>query len=397
MPTTNSELNTIPEARAYENHLPRRLRFGRGTSADLAKELRRLGCDRPLIVTDGGVKGAGLLAGVGEGLGGAGLRFLAYDATQPEPPFACVADAIESASKSGWQPDSVVALGGGSVMDTAKLVAATLIDRRDVRSLAGVGKVGRRPLPLLCLPTTAGTGSEATPVAIFTDENTGLKVGVVDPCLVPDVVILDPALTDGLPALPTAAAGMDAIIHAVEAMISRNATPLARGLALEAARWLGPALPAVCASGADRPARDAMLIGANLAGLAFANSSCCGVHALALPLGGRFHVVHGVATGCLSAETMRHNLPACEEDFLVFSSALGWRGIPASSFPDRLAGLARSIGLAKTLRSTPVPDSVLPDLAREAVAIRRLMDPNPRPISESDAEQIYRRTLNAHV
>ena len=384
-------------ARAYENHLPRRLRFGRGASAELPKELRRLGCERPLIVTDAGVKGAGLLARLSEGLAGAGLRFSTFDSTKPEPPFACVAEAIETAGKAGLEPDSVVALGGGSVMDTAKLVAATLADRRDVRSLAGVGKVGHRPLPLFCLPTTAGTGSEATPVAIFTDENTGLKVGVVDPCLVPDVVILDPALTDGLPALPTAAAGMDALIHAIEAMISRNATPVARGLALEAARWLGPALPAVCASGADRSARDAMLIGANLAGLAFANSSCCGVHALALPLGGRFHVVHGVATGCLSAETMRHNLPACEEDFLVFAGALGWRDVAARSFPDRLAELARRIGLTKALRTTVVPEDVLPDLAREAVAIRRLMDPNPRPITESDAAEIYRRTLNAHV
>ncbi|HEY1765510.1 MAG TPA: iron-containing alcohol dehydrogenase [Opitutaceae bacterium] len=390
-------MNKIPAAHVYENHLPRRVRFGRGASADLAKELRRLGCERPLIVTDGGVKAAGLLARIGEALTSSGLRLSAFDATKPEPPFACVAEAIECALKAGLEPDSVVALGGGSVIDTAKLVAATFLDRREVRSLAGVGKVERRPLPLLCLPTTAGTGSEATPVAIFTDETTGLKVGVVDPCLVPDLVILDPALTDGLPALPTAAAGMDALIHAIEALISRNATPLARGLALEAARWLGPALPAVCGSGGDRAARDAMLIGANLAGMAFANSSCCGVHALALPLGGRFHVVHGVATGCLAAETMRHNLPACEEDFRVFAGALGWADSRALSFPDRLADLARSIGLAKTLKATVVPDSVLPDLAREAVAIRRLMDPNPRPITESEAAEIYRRTLHAHA
>jgi alcohol dehydrogenase class IV len=390
-------VNAVPASRPYENHLPRRTRFGRGASDDLAGELRRLGRTRPLIITDRGVKAAGLLSRVSQALDRAGVVFSVFDGTEPEPPFGCVASAIEAARGGASEPDSVVALGGGSVMDTAKLVAATLLDRREARSLAGVGKVGHRPLPLICIPSTAGTGSEATPVAIFTDEASGIKVGVVDPCLVPDVVILDPSLTDGLPRLPTAAAGMDALIHALEALISRNATPLARGLALEAARWIGPALPKVCSAGADPAARDAMLIGANLAGAAFANSSCCGVHALALPLGGRFHVVHGVATGCLSAETMRHNLPACEEDFRIFAGALGWTETPPHALPDRLASLARSIGLTQALQATEVPESILPDLAREAVAIRRLMDPNPRPISAEEATEIYRKTLLSHA
>jgi alcohol dehydrogenase class IV len=388
-------LKASPFPSAFENNLPRRLRFGRGISGELPNELRRLGREKPLIVTDGGVKAAGVLARVSDPLAKAGMQFLVFDRTEPEPPFACVGAAVESARRAGFEADAVVALGGGSVMDTAKLVAATLEDGRDARSLTGIGKVVRRSLPLLCIPTTAGTGSEATPVAIFTDEATGLKVGVVDPCLVPDVVLLDPALTDGLPPLPTAAAGMDALVHAVEAFIARTATPLARGVALEAARWIGPALPAACAAGGDRWARDAMLIGANLAGMAFANSSCCAVHALALPLGGRFHIVHGVATGCLSAETMRHNLPACEKDFGTLAAALGWPEVEPPDFPDRLASLARTIGLSRALKAASVPDQALPGLAREAVAIRRLMDPNPRPIDEAEATEIYRRTLHA--
>jgi alcohol dehydrogenase class IV len=140
-----------------------------------------------------------------------------------------------------------------------------------------------------------------------------------------------------------------------------------------------------------------MLIGANLAGLAFANSSCCGVHALALPLGGRFHVVHGVATGCLVAETMRHNLPSCRADVAVFAAALGWPGNDPDSFADQLASLARTIGLEKALRSTAVPDEALALMARQAVANRRLMDPNPRPVTEDDAVGIYRRTLHSHA
>jgi alcohol dehydrogenase len=376
----------------FENNLPRRIRFGRGISAELGAELARLGCSKPFFVTDAGVVKAGLFERVTTPLSQAGVPIAFFDRTEPEPPFSCVADAVALIRAAG-QVDVIVALGGGSVIDTAKLVAATALDGRAARSLAGIGKVGKRSLPLICIPTTSGTGSEVTPVAIFTNPETGMKMGVVDSSLVPDTVLLDPALTDGLPALPTAAAGMDALVHALEAYIAKIATPLARGMALEAARWIGPALPVVCRNGQDQAARDAMLLGANLAGLAFANSSCCGVHALALPLGGRFHIAHGVVTGTLVAETMRHNLPACSEDITVFAAALGWQDTSPVAFPDQLAALADSVGLKKALHAVSVPDSALAELARDACANRRLMDPNPRPINEADAIEIYRQTL----
>jgi alcohol dehydrogenase len=376
----------------FDNHLPRRIRFGRGVSGQLSAELRRLGCSCPLIVTDPGVSAAGLLARILVDLERDAIRSAVFDRTEPEPPFACVAAALAHVSGK-FDADAVVALGGGSVIDTAKLVAATAGDGRDAAALAGIGKVGRRALPLVCLPTTSGTGSEATPVAIFTDPVTGNKVGVVDPCLVPDVVLLDPELTDGLPRLPTAASGMDALVHALEAYIAKVATPLARGLALEAARRIGPALPAVCRDGGNLAARDAMLIGANLAGIAFANSSCCAVHALALPLGGRFHVAHGVVTGCLAAETMRHNLPAVRDDLAVFAAALGWTLAGPEEFPGRLAAMAEEIGLSRVLGLSGIQADALPALAKAAVANRRLMDPNPQPVTEADAVAIYRRTL----
>jgi alcohol dehydrogenase class IV len=217
---------------SFQNNLPRRMRFGRGAALELPGELRRMGCSAPFIVTDRGVAAAGLLSRVTGALDQAGMRRFVFDGTEPEPPFSCVAAATDSARGAGFAADVVVALGGGSVMDTAKLVAATLPDGRQAHLLAGIGKVEKRLLPLVCVPTTSGTGSEATPVAIFTDPATGSKLGVVDPCLVPDLVLLDPELTDGLPALPTAAAGMDALVHALEAYIAKVATPLARGLAL---------------------------------------------------------------------------------------------------------------------------------------------------------------------
>jgi alcohol dehydrogenase class IV len=377
---------------SFENYLPRRIRYGRGVSTGLADVLHSLGVHKPCIVSDPGVVAAGLVIGLTASLKETGMPYALFDRTEPEPPFSCVEEAAKTARSAGGV-DGVVAFGGGSVMDTAKLVAATLLDGRNARSLVGIGKVRSRSLPLVCVPTTAGTGSEATPVAIFTDTATGSKAGVVDPCLVPDVALLDPTLTDSLPQMPTVAAGIDALVHAIEAFIARCATPLARALALEAARHLGPALPAVCSNLKDHTARDALLLGANLAGLAFANSSCCGVHALALPLGGRFHIAHGILTGGLVGEVMRHNLAASADDFGTLAAALGWKIDTPIEFPDRLEDLARVTGIRDALRSAAIPRRAFSDLARKAIRIRRLMDPNPRDISEKDAVRIYGAVL----
>jgi alcohol dehydrogenase class IV len=309
--------------RPFDNNLPRRLRFGRGASAGLAEELRRLGCSRPFFITDAGVRAAGLVARVTDALGGEALRHRVFDGTEAEPPFACVAAAVSSV-RGTFDADVVVALGGGSVMDTAKLVAATLLDGRDAPGLAGIGKVGRRQLPLVCLPTTAGTGSEATPVAIFTDPATGTKVGVVDPCLVPDLVLLDPELTDGLAAAADGGGGHGRPRPRPGGLHRPDGDPACPRARPRGGPLDRPRAPAVCRDGGTVPRATQMLLGANLAGLAFANSSCCGVHALALPLGGRFHIAHGVVTGCLAAETMRTTCPRARGDFAAFADALGW-------------------------------------------------------------------------
>jgi alcohol dehydrogenase class IV len=243
------------------------------------------------------------------------------------------------------------------------------------------------------IPTTAGTGSEATFVAILTDTATGNKTGVVDPRILADIAIVDPSLTDGLPAHVTAAAGMDALVHAIEAYIANVATPLARGLALEAARRIGRSLETVCREPHNTEARDGMAIGSHLAGMAFANSSCCAVHALALPLGGRFHIPHGVITGCFAGEMMRHNAPNCAAHFAELSTALGWGTLTPSAFADRLDTIAESIGLRAQLRQTPVSADAVSSMATDAVAIRRLMDPNPREVTVDDAARIYRSVL----
>jgi len=336
---------------------------------------------------------AGLFDRMRATLHAAGVEVQVFADVTPEPPFECV-DTVVRAITGSPECDCVIGLGGGSVMDAAKVAAAALGLDKAARELAGIGRVGTRRTGLLLAPTTAGTGSEATFVAVLTDTTQDLKVGVVDPSLLADLVVVDPALTDSQPAAVTAAAGIDAVVHAVEAFIARVATPLAQGLALEALRYLGRSLRAVCRTPDDTRARDDMALGSHLAGLAFANSSCCGVHALALPLGGRFHIPHGVATGGLTAAVMRHNSLVCSEAFAELGAALGWNIREPEDFSSKFDALASEVGVCAALRGVRVPASGLPELARMAVGIRRLMDPNPRVISEADAVRIYSAALN---
>lgn len=182
----------------------------------------------------------------------------------------------------------------------------------------------------------------------------------------------------------------------MEAFIATVATPLARGVALEAARNIGRALPLVCREPGNQDARDHMALGAHLAGVAFANSSCCAVHALALPVGGRFHIPHGVLTGGLAAAVMRRNAPACEADFVVFAAALGWGHVPVLEFATRLETLAEQVGVGPALRRVPVPRSSLEAMAREAVANQRLMKPNPVALTVADVVSLYEETLQVN-
>ena len=375
----------------YENHLPRRVITGRGTSESLVELCRANGWRQVFLVSDAGVAGAGLLRKVSQPLLDAHLLAWSFAEVPPEPPIDVVDKIAELINASG--ADVVIALGGGSVMDATKVAALCARHGKTAREFLGIRKSGVRGLPTVMIPTTAGTGSEATFVAILTDEATGNKVGVVDPCILADIAIVDPALTDGLPPHVTAAAGMDALVHAVEAFIAKNATPIARGLALVAARHIGRSLEVVCREPTNTAARDGMAIGSHLAGMAFANASCCAVHALALPLGGRFHIPHGVITGCFAGEMMRHNAPQCVADFAEFSAALGWGTLSPEAFADKLDAIADSIGLRAVLQMTSVPAVVIPAMAADAVANRRLMDPNPREVSVEDATRIYQTVL----
>lgn len=350
-----------------------------------------MGWKRLFLVSDEGLVRAGIVDLVHDPMVKRGLSVGSFLAVPAEPPIETV-DWIAQQIRD-CRADAVIGLGGGSVMDATKVAAVVAGRDEDAQSLVGIGKVERRGLPTVLVPTTAGTGSEATFVAILTDTKSGNKVGVVDPVLLADIAIVDPSLTDGLPPSITAATGMDAIVHAIEAFIANVATPVARGLALEAARFLGSALTAAYQHPKNQDARDRMAIGSHLAGMAFANSSCCAVHALALPLGGRFSIPHGVITGCFVGEMMRHNADVCEIDFHALGTAFGWGETLAESFSRHLDSLAESIGLVDAIKMHAIPSSVIPAMAKDAVANRRLMGPNPKQVTEADAERIYRSVL----
>lgn len=292
----------------------------------------------------------------------------------------------------------MIGFGGGSSLDVAKVAALLLGSGEDIRDAWGVGNAQGPRLPLVLVPTTAGTGSEATPVSIITvsgDE----KRGVSSPLILPDIAILDPDLTLGLPGHITAATGIDAMVHAIEAYTSRNANnnPLSKMLARQALQLLGANIEKAVWNGGDREARGAMLLGSMLAGQAFANSPVAAVHALAYPIGGSFHIPHGLSNALVLPHVLRFNAP---------NAAVAYAEIAADVFPDlpsdesaqqrcasfieRLEELSAKLGLPPRLRDVGIGEGHLVGMARDAMKQTRLLVNNPRPVTEADAHAIYR-------
>lgn len=270
---------------------PRALIAEPGVAARIGEVLEPLGVNSVLLVSDRGVKNAGLLEAPMAHLRTSGIAVECFFDVEADPSAATVQAAAQLARSSGV--DCVVAIGGGSPMDVAKLAALLAKSGVDLEDIYGIHKTEGPRLRLVLVPTTAGTGSEATPISIVTT-GAGEKKGVVCPVLLPDIAVLDAELTIGLPKHVSAATGIDAMVHAIEAYTSRSLkNPLSDCLAREALRLLGPHLERVCAQGHDVETRQAMLLGANLAGMAFANAPVAAVHALAYPIGARFHVPHG--------------------------------------------------------------------------------------------------------
>ncbi|VXB70454.1 Long-chain-alcohol dehydrogenase 1 [Pseudomonas sp. 8AS] len=368
-----------------------------GSARRLAELCRERGASRVLIVSDPGITRFGLLDGVLPGFAQAGVAVEVFDQVIADPPEPIVLNAVERARALG--ADLVVGFGGGSSMDVAKLIAllAHPSNSQALKDIYGVGNARGQRLPLIQVPTTAGTGSEVTQIAIITTGET-TKMGVVSPLLLPDLALLDAELTLGLPPAVTAATGIDAMVHAIEAYTSKlKKNPLSDLLAREALRLLAANLHEAVHNGQNREARQAMLLGALLAGQAFANAPVAAVHALAYPLGGHFHIPHGLSNALVLPHVLRFNAATAAPLYAELVPLLlgerfqgGSTEQRCTAFIAELAALSERCGLPSRLRDAGVPQAMLPTLASDAMQQQRLLVNNPREVNEADALAIYR-------
>jgi len=367
-----------------------------GASRRLADLCRERGAQRVLIVTDPGISKLGLLADVLPGFARTELTVEVFDQVVADPPEAILLAAVEQAKVLKAQ--LIVGFGGGSSMDVAKLVALLAHPDcgQELAQIYGVGNARGQRLPLILVPTTAGTGSEVTQISIITTGET-TKMGVVSPLLLPDLALLDAELTLGLPPAVTAATGIDAMVHAIEAYTSAlKKNPLSDLLAREALRLLAANLDEVVHNGGNREARQAMLLGSCLAGQAFANAPVAAVHALAYPLGGHFHIPHGLSNALVLPHVLGFNANAAAPLYAELAPLVLGEQLRAGSvlqqteqFIGALADFSVRSGLPTRLRDAGVPQDMLPTLARDAMQQQRLLVNNPREMTEAHALAIY--------
>lgn len=367
-----------------------------GAARNLAALCKERNVGRVFIVTDPGITKLGLLDSILPGFGAAEVAVEVFDQVVADPPQAIVEQAITQARALDAQ--LVIGFGGGSSMDVAKLVALLAHPQSTQRldDIFGVDNAKGQRLPLIQVPTTAGTGSEVTTVAIITTGET-TKMGVVSALLLPDIALLDAELTLGLPPAITAATGIDAMVHAIEAYTSKlKKNPLSDMLAREALRLLAANLDEVVHNGSNLAARQAMLLGANLAGQAFANAPVAAVHALAYPLGGHFHIPHGLSNALVLPHVLGFNAASAAPLYAELAPlVLGDRLRSASAMDQteqfilELADLNERCGLPTRLREAGVPQDMLPRLAADAMLQQRLLVNNPREMTEQHALAIY--------
>jgi alcohol dehydrogenase class IV len=344
-----------------------------------------------LFVTDSGVRSLGLTDAYRDAIEATGHDAIVFDAVEADPSKETLLDAVAA----GAEATSVVGFGGGSPMDVAKLAAYLLGTGENVDDVWGVDIAQGQRLPSILVPTTAGTGSEATPISVITCEG-GVKLAVNSRPLTADWAVLDAQLTLGLPAHVTAATGIDAVVHAVEAFTSvRLKNPLSDALAREALRLLAGNLLTAIEQPTNVEARSSMLLGAHLAGLAFSNAPVAGVHALAYPLGGLHHIPHGLSNALMLRHVLTHNLEAAREQYAELAEIVepdcAGEGTQARAavLIEHLDRLVQRSGLSPRLRDHGIAFEEAALLAREAMRQERLLVNNPCAITEGDAQRLY--------
>ena len=373
---------------------PKTLVTGVGAAARIGVAARQLGVTKALVLTDAGLAASGLVEQVERPLAEAGLPVDVYDGAVPEPPIGTIAEAVAKVEAGGY--DCVVGFGGGSAIDVAKLAAVLAGSGRSAEDLVGVDRAPRKAAAVLAVPTTAGTGSEVTAVAVLTNEKLNVRQGCVSPNLVPNVAVVDPLLTMTCPPGLTASAGIDAFIHNVEAYISENASLHTDPLARQGIELISRSLRVAVFQGNNVEARHNMAMGSLLGGLAYGNAGVGAVHALSYPLGGRYHLQHGVANGLMLPWVMEYNIPACLDYFWEIGEAMGEplrdlsRREGAFKALEAMRQLVADIGLPQYLSDVGIPESAVEELADGAMTQGRLLANNPRQLTRDEVVQIYR-------
>ena len=368
---------------------PPKIIFESGSAGRLG-QLVQATMKRPVFVTDEGVMKAGLTNDALDSLRDEGLDVLVFGDVVADPPASVIREAVKAAKAHG--ADGVIGFGGGSSLDTAKLIAVLIDSDQSLEDVYGVDNVkGARP-PLVLLPTTAGTGSEVTAISIVTSDDLQ-KIGVVSDQLFADLAIVDPKLTLTAPRGVTSATGIDAMVHAIEAYTSRLLrNPVSCALAKEALGLLATNLLTACEEPDNLKAREAMSIGATLAGQAFANAPVAAVHAMAYPLGALFHVPHGVSNALMLSPVLKFNAAVAADQYAELGPVVGV-GADANAFIDHMIDLCQKSGTPLRLTDVGVNHNDLPRMAEDAAKNERLMKNNPRAVTYDDALRLYEEVL----
>ena len=376
-------------------HLPRTIRIGGGVLDELPEVLTAAGLSRPLLVTDAWMQSSGLLGRVEALLSGAGIACRSFTGVVPDPTVASI-DA-GCAFLAGGEHDCVIGLGGGSPIDSAKMIAV----RRDrtIPELKAPHQEDSPGLPIIAIPTTAGTGSEATRFTVITDAETDEKMLCAGLAYLPLIALVDYELTLSKPPRLTADTGIDSLVHAVEAYVSKRANPFADSMALSAMRLIWPNLPRACADPQDRPAREALMLGALQAGIAFSNSSVALVHGMSRPIGAHFHVSHGLSNAMLMPGITQWSAPAALPRYAQCARAMGLAD-DAEADQSAVGALVEALHRINADLAVPSPraygiererwEALIPLMAQQALGSGSPAN-NPRLADAAEIEALYRQ------
>ncbi|MDN7425397.1 iron-containing alcohol dehydrogenase [Burkholderia sp. AU45388] len=373
---------------------------GAGSLATLPDKLALLDTpvERIALITQPSMEALGIVDRVIESLNAKDVDVRVIRGVEPEPTIGNV-ETVFNEQIEPFAPQAILSIGGGSVLDAAKLFAVRLTNDEPLRNWLGIDLIKRPGVPMILVPTTAGTGSEVTPNAIVTLPDESLKVGIVSRHLLPQIVILDAELTLGLPKPITAATGMDAFVHALESYISTKANPISDMYAMESMRLIGANIVEAYENGQSLKAREAMMLGSMYGGLALTAAGTAAVHALAYPLGGMFNVTHGVANAMLLPHVMAFNLDAIEGRLSNVARALDLASnadtdtVAARKLIDKMEEWTAAVDIPQDLRKFGVSDEHLDALAVAASKVKRLLGNNPKALTLDDMKSIYRRLL----